>query len=224
MKPESELIQGIQEQTQAELDRIQEEMAHLETEKAGRTDAEIEAIRRKVDEYTESQLRKAKKAAEAIVSTECHKIELEARERLFAQIVESSTARIKGMIEEKGYPEVLKGWIVEAAVGLASDEAVLSASSAEMEACRRVLPEAAKEVAAIVGHPVTLSLSKTSSPGQGVILTAGSGRTAYNNQVRTRMMRRETEIRQIIYEELSRALESKGPNSEQPRESSKHDG
>ncbi|HUX21099.1 MAG TPA: V-type ATP synthase subunit E [Spirochaetia bacterium] len=224
MKPESELIQGIQEQTQAEIDRIHEEMTRLETEKTGRTDADIEAIRSKIDEYTESQLRKAKKAAQAMVSTECHKIELEARERLFAQIVESSAARIKGMIGEKGYSEVLKGWIVEAAVGLASDEAVVSASSEEMEACRLVLPDAAEEVAALVGHPVTLRLSKTISPGQGVILTAGSGRTAYNNQVRTRMMRRETEIRRVIYEELSHAIGSGDADGEQPRESSKHDG
>ena len=37
---------------------------------------------------------------------------------------------------------------------------------------------------------------------QGVVLTAADGRTAFNNQVPTRMLRRQREIRKLIYDVL----------------------
>jgi vacuolar-type H+-ATPase subunit E/Vma4 len=37
---------------------------------------------------------------------------------------------------------------------------------------------------------------------QGVVLTAADGRTAYNNQVKTRILRKEREIRMAIYNTL----------------------
>ena len=37
---------------------------------------------------------------------------------------------------------------------------------------------------------------------QGVVVTAADGRTAYNNQVTTRIQRKEREIRMLIYDKL----------------------
>jgi vacuolar-type H+-ATPase subunit E/Vma4 len=39
-------------------------------------------------------------------------------------------------------------------------------------------------------------------PGQGVVLLGREGRLAYNNQVATRLLRRQTEIRKLIYDTL----------------------
>lgn len=225
MRAEGELIRGIEEQTQREIEKIRGELARLETDRKSRADAEIESLKKKIDDHTSAQLRKAEKAAQALISTECHKIELEARERFFEQIVRTATNRIRELIESKGYDAILKGWIVEAAVGLAADEAQVSASAPELEMCRRVLPEAEKEVGRVVGHPVTLRLSESpAAADQGVILTALSGRTAYNNQVHTRMMRQETAVGRIIYDELSRAGTQGAPDGEQAEKNGEHDG
>ncbi len=225
MKPESELIHGIEEQTQGEIDKIREELARLETDRKGRVDRELESIRKKTDEYAASQIDKAKRAAAASVATECHKIELEARERFFKQVLRTAESRLRSQIADNGYSAVLKDWIVEAAVGLAANEAEVSTTEAEHDLCRQVLDEAAAEASRLLGTTVRLELSNTVlKGGQGVVLTSRSGRTAYNNQVRTRMMRRETVIRKIIYEELSRAQAHKPPDNEQREESGEHDG
>lgn len=225
MKPESELIHGIEEQTQSEIDRIREELARLETDRKGRVERELESIKKKTDEYAASQIDKAKRAAAASVATECHKIELEAREQFFKQVLQSAEARLRDRIGDDEYPAILKDWIVEAAVGLAASEAEVSTTEPERELCRRVLDEAAEEASRLLGTTVRLELSETLlKSGQGVVLTARSGRTAYNNQVRTRMMRRETAVRKVIYDELSRAKAQRPPDNEQRGESGEHDG
>ena len=225
MKPESELIHGIEEQTQNEIERIREELARLEADRKGRVERELESIRKKTDEYAASQIEKAKRASAAAVATECHKIELEARERFFKQVLRSAESRLRERIGDEGYPAVLKNWIVEAAVGLAASEAQVSTTETERELCRRVLDEAAAEASRLLGTNVRLELSEIPlKNGQGVVLTARSGRTAYNNQVRTRMMRRETAVRKVIYDELSRTRAQRPPDNEQRGESGEHDG
>jgi vacuolar-type H+-ATPase subunit E/Vma4 len=50
---------------------------------------------------------------------------------------------------------------------------------------------------------MTLTLSDTPPlKSQGVVLTAADGRTAFNNQVKTRMLRKQREIRMLIYNAL----------------------
>jgi vacuolar-type H+-ATPase subunit E/Vma4 len=38
--------------------------------------------------------------------------------------------------------------------------------------------------------------------GQGVVLVAKSGKVAFNNQVETRLLRYDSEIKRIVFEEL----------------------
>ena len=53
------------------------------------------------------------------------------------------------------------------------------------------------------GRQINLQLSKELPlKSQGVVLTAADGRTAFNNQIRTRMLRKEREIRMTIYDTL----------------------
>jgi vacuolar-type H+-ATPase subunit E/Vma4 len=211
VKPESELLHEIEEQTEREIERLREELDRFEADRKTRTKREIEELGKKIDEYTDARLHKMEQAATASIAAECHRIELETRRRFFERIIEAAVSRIHALIGSDGYDSILEDWVVEAAVGLAADEAVVTTSPHEQEICKRVLPEAEKRVRKLLGHTVSLYLS-TATTHQGVILTAKSGRTAYNNQVRTRIMRRETEIRRIIYDELSRAVTGKEPD------------
>lgn len=225
MKPEDELIHGIEEQTEQTLRTIREEVERLERDRKAAADREIAAARRESDERVESQRRRIDKTAKAAVATERHKIALEARERFFGQVSESVREQMQRLIGDNGYRKVLKRWIVEAAIGLAEDRAVVGCSAAERELCREVLPEAAKEAGRLIGRKVELVLSDTDERGgQGVVLTAASGRTAFNNQVRTRILRRETEIRRIIYDELSRVERDGESREPQQRESRPNNG
>lgn len=205
MKSDSELLRGIEEETEQELRQIREELARLERERKSAADREIESIRQEIENRTAAQRKKIDREAQALVSTETHKIALAARERFFKRVLDAAADRMRALITSEDYAVILRGWIVEAAVGLAAEEATVSASSEEWELCRQLLPEAERELREILGREVRLTPAATTASGQGVVLTAKSGRTAYNNQVRTRMMRRQTAIRRIIYEELSGA-------------------
>ncbi len=53
------------------------------------------------------------------------------------------------------------------------------------------------------GEAVTLSLSKAEPMSlQGVILTSEDGRTAFNNQVKTRLSRNQRQIKRLIHNAL----------------------
>ncbi len=66
-----------------------------------------------------------------------------------------------------------------------------------------LLLEAARRVKEVSGVDVVLRRSAAQPlQGQGVVLTAGNGRTAFNNQVATRVERYQSEIRKLIYEAL----------------------
>ncbi len=225
MKPETELIRGIEEQTEKEILTLREEAERLERDRTAKADIEIEATRREIDERVETQQRRIDRAAKAAVATECHKIALEARERFFDQVSESVLERLRELTGSERYGDILKNWIVEAAIGLAAEKAMVSCSPPERDLCRKALPAAVKEASELIGRKIDLALSDTDARGgQGVVLTAASGRTAFNNQVRTRMLRRETAIRRIVYEELARAAEDAPIENPQRRESGRNDG
>jgi vacuolar-type H+-ATPase subunit E/Vma4 len=66
-----------------------------------------------------------------------------------------------------------------------------------------MLSEVSRRVRKQTGGQVELTLSDAGPlKSQGVILTAADGRTAFNNQVRTRMLRNKREIQMLIYNSL----------------------
>lgn len=225
MNQGDKLLQGIVEQTESEIARINEEGARLERDRTAKANGEIERIRREIEERTANQRLRIEKKAKASVSTECHKIELEARERFFSKVLEAASRRLRALIDSESYKSTLRDWIVEGAIGLAADEAIVCSSPKEMELCRQVLPEAEERVRELTGQEFKLRLADSPlSHAQGVVLTSLSGRTAYNNQVRTRMMRRQSEVRRIIYEELARSRQHIAAESGHEGENRRDDG
>ena len=93
---------------------------------------------------------------------------------------------------------------MEAAIGLGQPEAAVNASSAELPLLDQgLLAEAERRVQALGGRAVRLSrLEGEPLAGQGVVLVGRGGRLTYNNQVSTRLLRRQTEIRKMIYDGL----------------------
>ena len=55
----------------------------------------------------------------------------------------------------------------------------------------------------MTGRDVTLELADESpTAGQGIVLRAADGRVQFNNQIATRLLRYQSEIRKIVYGEL----------------------
>jgi vacuolar-type H+-ATPase subunit E/Vma4 len=108
------------------------------------------------------------------------------------------------MTGDENYRSVLVNWITEAAIGLGAESARINASKEERALIDdRMLSEIARSIQKETGRQISMTLSDANPlQSQGVVLTAADGHTAFNNQVRTRMLRNQREIRTLIYNTL----------------------
>lgn len=142
--------------------------------------------------------------AEAKAAMERRRNVLLLQESLAKGIVSKAEKTISEAMRLPGYRDTLRLWIVEAAIGLSAEAAVVNASMYELPLIdKALLREVEAEVLAVTGKATRLSkVDGDPLPGQGVYLVADGGRLAYDNSVATRMERGRTEIRKRIYKAL----------------------
>lgn len=199
-----EIIRGIEADVRREAEKIASdaERAAEARRQAARTQAAsiIEEARVKARQQAEA-IRRSVASATAV---EIRRIGLRVREESILRILDQARRELRERIARPGYRDVLLGWIVEAAIGLGADEAEVNASREEIALIDdALLRKAEARVAELTGR--TVRLSRSASPPlapQGVLLSAPGGRIAYNNQVPTRLLRNQSEIRRLIHEEL----------------------
>ena len=163
-----------------------------------------ETIRKETDRKAETQSEAVRRSILSGIAVELKRKKMTVQDSLLKEILSRVRASLSAAIGTPGYREILIGWIVEAATGLDADAARVNASSAELQQIdTEMLQEAIDRSTAHRHRPVTLSLS-TDPPltGQGVIVTASDGRTAFNNQVETRIRRIDSRIRSLVYDRL----------------------
>ncbi len=200
----SKLISEIDKDARQEAEKIVSEARTLVEERRKYTGDQIAAILKEARE-------KARVQADAITNKilsradiEIRRIDLQARNKMLTDIMHMVETELREQIKKPEYTNVLKQLIVEAGVGLGS-EAVWVTSSAEEKLFldKDFLSAAEKELAALSGQKISLSLSETPPLlQQGVVLTAKTGRLAFNNQIKTRMLRKQHEIQKLIYDTL----------------------
>ncbi len=198
------LIEGIAQDAEAEGRRLVQEAEKAGAERREATGRQAEGIleeaRRKAAEQAESLRRQAASTAKM----QAKRIGLRVREQAARQVLERARARLEELAGTPEYRETLLGWIVEAAVGLGLPEATVNASARELPLLdERLLAEAQRRVRELAGRTVSLTKAEGEPlAGQGVVLVGRGGRLAYNNQVSTRLLRRQTEVRKMIYDGL----------------------
>ena len=199
-KGKEQLISGILRDARGEAEAITRE-----SEKAVRERAE--AVRGQADRIIREAGEKAREDAEAVrensrraAETELQRIRLKTQKELLGRIIREAQAKIEAMMEDRGYRDILRDWIVEAALGLSVDEAVVNASRREMDFIDvALLTEASGAVEKISGRKIKLKKSEENPlPAQGVVLTSADGKTAFNNQVHVRLLRYQSEIRSLV--------------------------
>ncbi len=137
-------------------------------------------------------------------SIEAKRRSMQIRESVFNEVGEKARAVLQAMVTKKQYRTVLLNLITEAAVGLGEEIAVVNASRPERKIIDAGLLRAAeRNVHTILGNKVKLTVSKKAALlGQGVTLASTDNQTAFNNQIETIFMRKNAEIRKLIYEKL----------------------
>jgi len=203
-KGKAALISGIETDARAEVEKIIAEAEKKAAEKRQYAEKKIESIlneaRQKAAEQAEAAKRKILSGAEL----EAKRRSMHLRDAAVHDILDLAEKKLNGMIGSADYGSVLVGWITEAAIGLDAESAQINASEKERALINdQLLSEAADRIHAQTGKRIKLTLSDAQPlKSQGVVLTAADGRTAFNNQVKTRMLRKQREIRTVIYNAL----------------------
>lgn len=199
-----ELVAGIMNDARSEAERIvsaARTAAERRQDSAARQVEEILGAARKKTVAREESILEHARASGAMAA---RRISLHMREQIQEHIIGEARSRLRAMIGDPGYRDVLLGWIVEACIGLNEAEATVNASEAEREIIgSELLAEAAARTKALTGHSVTLDLEQGDPLlPQGIVLTAANGRVAFNNQLSTRLLRYQSGISDTVYREL----------------------
>ena len=203
-KEKAALISGIEADARAEEEKIIKEAEIQVVEKRKYSEKKIESLlndaRNKAEEQAETIKKKIVSAAEREVKRSSMRI----RDSVMHDIMDRAEKKLSSMTGDENYRSVLVNWITEAAIGLGAEIAHINASVKERALINdHMLSEIARRIQKQTGKQITLTLSDAKPlPSQGVVLTAADGRTAFNNQVRTRMLRKQREIRTLIYNTL----------------------
>lgn len=199
-----EIIQGIEADAEEEARGIEREAEEYSKQRIALAKAQGEALKKEARERVESQSALIRKNSESKIVMEKRKSALKLRDRVLQETLDLARKRCRDLIDTPRYGEILLDWIVEAALGLSADKAEVNASLKELPLItEELLKKAEGEYHKLTGKKISLSKREGDPlPGQGVVLTAGDGRLAYNNQVSTRFLRHQTEIRKLIYQSL----------------------
>ncbi len=198
------LIEGIAQDAQAEARRLVEEAEKAAAERQEAASRQAAGILEEARRKTAEQAAGLKRQSASTAKMETKRIALRVREQAARQVLEGARAELERLVGTPEYRGILLGWIVEAAIGLGLPEATVNASPAELALLDEgLLEEAQRRVLELTGREVRLARAEEGPlAGQGVVLVGRGGRLAYNNQVSTRLLRRQTEIRKMIYDNL----------------------
>lgn len=201
---EDNLISGILKDAQEEARRIVEEARAEAARKLEQAKAKALALIRESEAKALAQCGAIRKSAAQGIAVETKRISLRAKEETLAAIIVRVKKRLEAMIGTPAYRTVLSGWIAEAAMGLAGSELEVTSSAKELPLIdEALLREAERAVKDVSGRTVLLKKDETLlRDAQGVVLTSADRKTAFNNQVPTRLLRYQSEIRKVLYTEL----------------------
>lgn len=171
--------------------RTKEQTAVIEKDSAARIKVQTEAI-------------KAEALSKAAI--EKRKGSLVLQEELAGSIIKEAEQIIAALRQSSKYPDILKAWIVEAAIGLSADSAsVNSGKDDSIFITEKMLREAEEEVFKSSGKKTGLrKIDSNPVLGQGVYLVADDGRLAHDNRTSARFDRERSAVRRHIYEALAK--------------------
>ena len=203
-KDKAALISGIEIEATAEEQQIIEEAQKQADEKRKFAEKKIESLLNNARQEAQEKAEKVKSKILASVKLEVKRRSMHARDAVMQDIVDKVEQKLLTMINDSNYRSVLINWITEAAIGLDVESALINTSEKErMLIDDSLLLEAIKKIHAQSGKKIELKLSDEQPlKPQGIVLTAVDGRTAFNNQVKTRMLRNQRKIRTLMYNRI----------------------
>ena len=200
----SNLVEGILAAAREKAQSIMAEANTIVLERRRATADRAERIKAETRDAAEKSIQELERKESLNIGMESRRILLRVREEILGIVLNGVEKRMAELISEPEYERVLLGWIVEAAIGLEAPAAEVLTSQAEKAfVTAALLRTAEREVTERTGRQLSLSLSAAPpSLSQGVVVTSLDRKTAYNNQVATRILRAQSEIRRMLHSTL----------------------
>ena len=200
----SDLIAGIAQDAAKEAEQVLAEAKKAAEERIKAARDQAAATLQQAESKAEEQAERTRSQTASSLRMERRRISLKQREQAVQEVLTRVRRRLSEMVGSPQYREVLLAWIVEGAIGLGAAEAAVNASAAERNQIdKKMLQAAEAKVKELTGKNVTLAAA-SGDPliPQGVVVKAAGGRVEFNNQVATRLLRLQSEIRKQIQDVL----------------------
>ncbi len=203
-----ELIMGIEQDAKHEAESILAEAGKEADARRKASEVQVASILNEAKNKAQAQADAIMRANKSNISVETRRILLKKRGEIINNIINRVEEKLTQKIKASGYKEILINWIVEAAMGLNTDKAVINASKEELKLIDdSVLEKACKRIESFIHKQVEISLgSEGALVAQGVVLYTIDKKMAFNNQIPTRLLRYQSEIRKLIFDELFKDL------------------
>ena len=201
---EHELIDGIAEDVAREVERILGEAEKSAADRRASADDQARAVIQQAESKAEEQAERIRSQSSSSLRMERRRKQLRLHEQAVQEVLKQVRQRLAEMVGTREYREVLLAWIVEGAIGLGMAQEAVNASTPERKQIdKKLLQDAESKVKELTGRKVSLTLADGDPLiPQGVVLKAADGRVEFNNQVATRLLRRQSEIRKAIQDIL----------------------
>lgn len=198
------IISSIEADGRAEEQEIIREAESQAAEKRKYGDQKVESLLKDAHEESQKQAEAVKKKMISSVQLELRRRSLRVRDEVLKEITGRVEKKLDSMIGDADYRTILIDWTTEAAIGLDAESARINTSQKErVFVDEPFISEVTEKIRTKTGRQITLQLSQELPlKYQGVVLTAADGRTAFNNQIKTRILRKEREIRMAVYNTL----------------------
>jgi len=201
---EDDLISGIVQDAGREAERVLAEAKKAAEERIKAAEDQARVVIQQAESKAEEQAARIRTQSASSARMERRRISLKLREQAAQEVLSRVRQRLAQMVGAPEYRDVLLAWIVEGAIGLGAAEATVNASARERSQIdKKMLQEAEIKVKELTGKKITLAVA-SGDPlvPQGVVVKAADGRVEFNNQVATRLLRRQSELRKQIQDVL----------------------
>lgn len=200
-KGKTELISGIESDAHIEEEEIIKEAEKRAAEKKKYSEKKIEALLNDARSEAQRQAQAVERKMLSAVELELKRHSMSVRSALIQDIMNRVENKLASMTGDANYRSVLINWIAEAFIGLGAEAAQINTSQKERAFIDdQLLSEVKEKIHMQTNKQAQLILSDAEPlKSQGVVLTAANGRIAFNNQVKTRMLRKQREIQMLIY-------------------------
>jgi len=201
---ENKIIAGIEQEALAEVEKILKDAQKQAEEKKKYSEMQVKSILKEAEERARLQADAVRKKILSGVQLEVKRSVMRVRDRVLGEVLDKVKGEFKKMINTPVYRNALLTWMVEGGVGLDSPSVIVKVSQEEIPIIdNKFLKEAEENVKKITGKDVIFKFSDSDPLSlQGVLLYTEDGRVVFNNQVQTRILRKQREIRKLVYESL----------------------